>query len=165
MEDFLERMRPRFARLLRAFRIPREDAEDLLQQTLLCYVASASRVETPDAWVYMTLRHHCALYWRNRRRRQKNFGLYRSGQPSTEDFVDGSFATTDARLDVDVYLRLLPPSASNLLRLRFLEELSSKEIAAVTPYKVTSIRRLVSRALERLALLLGAEPAPEPEDG
>lgn len=160
MEEFLKRMRPRFTRLLRAFRIPSEVSEDLVQQTLLRYVASASRIDTPDAWVFRTLRHHCCIYWRDRRPPQKNFGLFREAQSSDEDFIDGAYAAMEARLDVDAYLRLLPASASHL---PFLQQLSSTEIAARTHYKPQSVRRLVSRALERLALRLNLQAPPDPE--
>src|SRR5436190_14233984 len=50
------------------FRIPPQDAEDLLQDALLALVAKATEIQSPELWLLQTLRNRCATYWRHRRR-------------------------------------------------------------------------------------------------
>ena len=68
-DEFLRRMEPRLKRLLGTYRIPPEDAEDVLQQTLLALLYQWDRVRDPECWLMGTLKRHCLMYWRNSRRR------------------------------------------------------------------------------------------------
>ena len=68
-EAFLVAVRPKLRRMLRRARIPEQDADDLIQDTLLALVFQWRRVRDPNAWVAGALRKHCLMYWRSHRRR------------------------------------------------------------------------------------------------
>src|SRR6185436_15444486 len=68
-DDFLKKVEPRLKRLLSAYRIPPEDAEDVLQQSMLALLYQWDRVRDPECWLLGTLKRHCLMYWRTNRRR------------------------------------------------------------------------------------------------
>src|SRR5258706_461682 len=63
-EDFLKAVEPKLKRLLAYHRIPSEDAEDILQQSLLALLYQWERVQVPERWLFGTVRRHCLMYWR-----------------------------------------------------------------------------------------------------
>ncbi len=54
--------------ICRRYSIPPQDAEDLMQQSLVAFIDRQSEIEHPQAWLAGTLRNHCLMYWRRRRR-------------------------------------------------------------------------------------------------
>lgn len=64
--DVLE---PEIERVLVRFRIPSEDAQELLDEVLLSLLTKRDRIRDPQRWLLRTLRNRCLLYWRVRRRR------------------------------------------------------------------------------------------------
>src|SRR5258708_7527350 len=64
----LEVVRPELRRVLGHFRIPPDDAEDLVQTALLLTVARWGEIQDPRAWIVGTLRMRCIIYWRDRER-------------------------------------------------------------------------------------------------
>src|SRR5258706_3495213 len=68
-EDFLKAVEPKLKRLLAYHRIPSEDAEDILQQSLLALLYQWERVQVPERWLFGTVRRHCLMYWRAARRK------------------------------------------------------------------------------------------------
>src|SRR5258706_4898764 len=68
-EDFLKAVEPKLKRLLAYHRIPSEDAEDILQQSLLALLYQWERVQVPERWLFGTVRRHCLMYWRATRRK------------------------------------------------------------------------------------------------
>ena len=53
---------------LRRHRLPPEDADDILQQTLLTYLIKHDNIYDPEAWVRGALKKRCQFYWRRRQR-------------------------------------------------------------------------------------------------
>jgi len=68
-EDFLTAVEPKLKRLLAVYRIPSEDAEDVLQQALLALLYTWERVRDPESWLFGTVKRHCLMYWRTHKRR------------------------------------------------------------------------------------------------
>src|SRR5262245_41025986 len=68
-DQFLQKVEPKLKRLLSTYRIPVDDAEDVLQQSLLALVYQWDRVREPETWLLGTLKRHCLMYWRTNRRR------------------------------------------------------------------------------------------------
>jgi DNA-directed RNA polymerase specialized sigma24 family protein len=66
LAGLLRRMAPALEAILRRFRIPPEDAEDVVQQVLLQYVRKRRKIQTPEAWLPGAVRHECRMYWRRR---------------------------------------------------------------------------------------------------
>ena len=69
LERSLDELRPRLRGLFAHHRIPPEDAEDILQQTLLAYLYKRDSVQEFDKWLLGAVRKRCLMYWRGRRRR------------------------------------------------------------------------------------------------
>ncbi|HEX3128885.1 MAG TPA: DinB family protein [Thermoanaerobaculia bacterium] len=67
--ETLERLRPRLQRLLVTYRIPTENAEDLLQGSLRQLLGDWEKIKDPEAFLLGELRRRCLLYWRTQRRK------------------------------------------------------------------------------------------------
>jgi len=67
LEEILERAEPKLRRVLGRYRIPAQDAEDLLQETFLIMVSKAGSIRNPDPWLVATLANRCIIYWRKHR--------------------------------------------------------------------------------------------------
>ncbi len=57
-------MRPKLKAILYRHRIPVEDTEDLIQETLLTLVRRRLEIRDPEAWVIAVLKKKCLMYWR-----------------------------------------------------------------------------------------------------
>src|SRR5437763_107317 len=69
LEEILKRAEPKLKRVLSRYRIPAQDADDLLQETFLIMVSKAGSIRNPDAWLVATLANRCIIYWRKHRSR------------------------------------------------------------------------------------------------
>ena len=152
------------AALLRGFfrnrlRSAPEDAEDLVQETLL---ALHTRRDTYDpeqpltAWMYAIARYRLIDHIRRERRR----GAHNSLDDLDIGDSDPEYEASDARRDVAALLEKLPPKQQTAIRLIKLEEKSVKEAAALTGFSESDIKISVHRGLKTLARLLADEAAP-----
>lgn len=164
-DDFLRRMEPRLKRLLGTYRIPPDDAEDVLQQTLLALLYQWDRVRDPECWLIGTLKRHCLMYWRNNRRR-----IYSAVDSSLLEWLSQPVAPsqekTDLLSDLDSLLDRLPSRCRSLLRLRFRMGFEPIEIARRLGYRTSSIGKITHRCLAALSreLLAAGLALEEPED-
>jgi len=69
IESIVRRVRPDLVRVLRQFRIPPEDARDLIQNVYLAYLQHREEVRSPEAWMVTALRRQCLHHLRDERRR------------------------------------------------------------------------------------------------
>ena len=146
LEDLLETLKPRFGATMARFGIPVQDAEDLLQQTLLTYLYKQDSIHDPAKWMIGTLRNNCLVYWRKRRRR-----LY--------DSVDAALLQSlaepegppqersDLRRDVNGVLKTLPSRCQSLLRLRYRLDYQPAEAADEMGYSRSGIYKVLDRCL------------------
>lgn len=65
----IDALEPEIERLLGRFRIPADDAQQLLDEILLTLLTKRERIRDPQRWLLRTMRTRCLLYWRDRRRR------------------------------------------------------------------------------------------------
>src|SRR5215213_3154066 len=117
-DDFLKNVEPKLKRLLSTFHIPADDAEDVLQQSLLALVYQWDRVREPETWLLGTLKRHCLMYWRTNRRR-----IYQSVDSTLLELLSEPVAPmqerTDLLCDLENLLGKLPSRCRQLLHLRF----------------------------------------------
>ena len=149
LDELLERVKPRLKQVLFRYRIPVEDAEDILQEALLAAVVKWDRIRDPEAWLVVTLKNRCLIYWRRRRENvltavdsQVLEGLSEPESPPQD--------RQGARLDLATLTRDLPERHLTLLRMRYLLGHTSSEVAEELGYCPSSIRKLASRCLQRL---------------
>jgi len=164
LEEVLERMQPRLKRILFRYRIPAQDAEDILQETFLIMVAKWGSIRNPDSWLLATLANRCVIYWRKYRSRLWDLVdttilelLAESESPVQEQ--------SDLRFDLDALLAALPERCRSILRLRYGLGCSTAEAAERTGYCKSSIRKVTRRCIAALTQqLLGYGFPIPPQD-
>jgi RNA polymerase sigma-70 factor (ECF subfamily) len=155
VEDVLRRVEPRLLGLFSHYRVPAQDAEDLLQEALLALVAKPDAIRCPETWLLGTLRNRCLLYWRKRRRR-----LYETVDTTILELVASPGAPDQERGDVSADLRSLisklPERCRSIFRLRYGLGCAGPEVAAQLGYQQSSIRKVTLRCLSALSRQLTA---------
>jgi RNA polymerase sigma factor (sigma-70 family) len=150
LEEFLERMRPRLRSLVARYRIPLQDAEDLLQQSLLALVYRREEIRNPEAWLLGTLRKTCLLYWRDRRRQ-----IYEAVDGAILEWLAEPQPPGQEREelwhDLENLMARLPERCRTLLRLRYRVGLDAAEVAARLGYRPSSIGKVTARCLAAMA--------------
>lgn len=69
VESVVRRVRPQLVGVLRRFRIPPDDAQDLIQEVCVDYLERADDILDPDRWFVGALRKACLEFIRTERRR------------------------------------------------------------------------------------------------
>ncbi len=165
--DFVEYVRARQHALLRAAYLVCGDvhlAEDLLQGALVKLAERWPRLkgEHPDAYVRTILYRDAVSAWR--RRRHEVLGLPAGGADGRRP--DGADRVTD-RVDLERALAALTAKQRAVLVLRFVEDRSEREAAAVLGVSVGTVKSQTHAALERLRCvmpdLLERDDAPRPD--
>lgn len=159
-DDLLKRAEPRLKRMLALYRIPPEDAEDLVQQALLALLYQWEQVRDPESWLMGTLKRHCLMYWRKDRRR-----IYSAVDSALLEWLSGAVSPPQERADLlcdlDNLLGRLPSRCRSVLRLRFRWGYEPPEVARHLGYRESSIGKITTRclaALSRELLAAGEEP-------
>ncbi|HYG60940.1 MAG TPA: sigma-70 family RNA polymerase sigma factor [Thermoanaerobaculia bacterium] len=156
----MKRVEPRLKRILFRYKIPAQDAEDLLQETFLIMVSKSGSIRNPEAWLLATLSNRCVIYWRRHRSR-----LWDLVDTTILELLAESEAPTqelsDLRSDLDALLAQLPDRCRSVLRLRYGLGCSTAEAAERMGYCTSSIRKVTRRCLAALTeQLLGAGAQP-----
>ena len=148
-ELLLEKVKPTLRQILGRYQIPLEDADDVLQDTMLTLLYKWDQVRNPEAWLIGTLRRRCIMYWRSRRSR-----LYEAVDEAILELVaEAEMPTqenTSLRRDLERTLAALPERCRAMLRLRYCMGLKPNEIAAALGYKPSSVRKVANRCLAAL---------------
>ena len=159
IEECVKRARPGLNRLLASFRIPSEDAEDLLQQSLVALLHHWHQVREPESWLAVTLKRQCQMYWRRRRRR-----LYSAVDAALLDLLSAPVAPPQERADLLADLRKLidqlPPRCRTILTLRFQLGYEPAEVARRLGYRDSSIGKITTRCMAALARALLTTRSP-----
>lgn len=155
VDELLRRLRPRVLWLLGHHRIPPQDGDDLLQQTLLALLGKYGEVRNPEAWVLGTLRHKCLRYWRSR----SAAALF---DPLEEEALEGRAPAeapgqelAELRHDLEAALARLPERCRRILRQRYALGYRATEIAEDLGYPPATVRKITGRCLRALARELG----------
>jgi RNA polymerase sigma factor (sigma-70 family) len=149
-DDFLKNVEPRLKRVLATYRIPADDAEDVLQQTLLALLYQWERVRDPECWLLGTLKRHCLMYWRTHRRK-----IYSSVDSTILEWLSEPVAPsqerTDLLCDLDNLIGRIPSRCRSLLQLRFQMGYEALEVAERLGYRASSIGKITTRCLAALS--------------
>lgn len=126
----------------------RDAGQDLLQTALERLLRRWRDVrENPESYTRQTLVHLAADGWR---RRAVWFGKARLLRASSLPYQPDGTAAIDAREEVLGLLRQLPIRQRTAIVLRYLEDLSETEAAAVMGCSVGTVKSATSRGLDRL---------------
>lgn len=134
------------------------EAEDLVQETLLAAhdaFESYRREGSLPAWLCGIARRRCARHLESGSRRAAKLHLVVAEEPATEsdELVIRGKRATEARKA----LASLRPSDREALLLRYVSDLSYRDLAAACNIEEPAARQRVSRALMRLREVLAAE--------
>jgi RNA polymerase sigma factor (sigma-70 family) len=155
LAGLLRRMAPALEAILRRFRIPPEDGDDVVQQVLLQYVRKRSLIQTPEAWLPGAVRHECRMYWRSRDRRRTV-----AVDQAVLDVMAGGAADDPERAilrrNLGRWVAKLTPHCQSLLRMRYTLELDDREVADRTGYRPSSVDKVTKRCLNALSRKLAA---------
>jgi RNA polymerase sigma factor (sigma-70 family) len=135
---------------LRRYRLPPEDADDILQQTLLVYLYKHQEIYNPEAWIRGTLRKRCLLFWRRRRK-----SLLRTVDASlleglSAPAVDESGAGGDMNRHLGRALQTIPVRCRTLLKLRYEQDCNPQDAAAQLGYRPSGAYKIFERCLAAL---------------
>jgi RNA polymerase sigma-70 factor (sigma-E family) len=137
------------------------DAQDLLQTALIATARHWSRIvkrDQPEAYVRRALARHQINRWRSRRRRPETLVSALPDQPTGRD----EQASVDLRDGLLSALRALPPRQRAVVVLRYYEDRSEAEVAALLHIAVGTVRSQSAKALARLRASY-PPPAPRPQ--
>ena len=153
----LEQVQPQLVKMLKAYRIPLPDSEDLMQDAMLALVTGWTDIRDPGAWLVGALRNLCRSYVR-RQSRSKVAGADLEHLERLAGAVPDAQAQHGARLDLERLVGELRPQQRRLVWLSFGLGLDAHELAQLlggtTPASVRQARR---RALSRLRELIAAQ--------
>lgn len=148
-EELLRDVQPKLVQILGRYRIPAQDADDVLQETFLTLIHKQEVVRNPEAWLVVTLRNRCLIYWRKKRKY-----LYQAVDTAILELLsepeEAAQKKSDLRYDLDRLISKLPTRCRSLLRLRYGLGCSSSEVAERMGYRQSSIRKVTSRCLSAL---------------
>ncbi|HYX23681.1 MAG TPA: RNA polymerase sigma factor [Thermoanaerobaculia bacterium] len=149
LEEILGKTVPKLKKVLSRYRIPAQDAEDILQDTFLIMVSKLGSIRNPEAWLVGTLANRCIIYWRRHRSRLLDLVdstilelLAEAEAPPQEQ--------SELRCDLDTLLSCLPIRCRSVLRLRYGFGCTTAEVAEKTGYCKSSIRKVTRRCLAAL---------------
>ena len=146
LESLLYDFRDRARAITAWFRIPPEDGEDLLQETLLTYVLKRERIYSIEGWLAVTLRRQCIMYWRRRQR-----SLVSCVDETILELLAPARAapqeTEFLRRDLDLTLAKLSPRCRSVIRMRYHEERPPLDVASSLGYRPASIYKVLQRCL------------------
>ncbi|HEV7786471.1 MAG TPA: sigma-70 family RNA polymerase sigma factor [Thermoanaerobaculia bacterium] len=166
LDALVRRIRHRLKMVLRGYDIPFQDAEDLLQDSLLEALRKWDTIYNRECWLIGTLRFKCSNYWKRiRTKAHQTMDL-----PALEELcqpLPPPQEKRDEALDLRYTLRRLDPRHRKALWLRFAMGFTPQEVADRLGYSHSSVRKLTQRAMMRLrkdAFLSGSLPGPPPDD-
>lgn len=125
----------------------RGHAEDLVQEVLERMYVAWPRIDDPDSYSRRALVHRATNRWRARRRRPEVALAESHDRPSGAGF-------DAARLDLVRALMALPAGQRAVVVLRFLDDLSVEQTAALLGCSTGTVKSQTARALPRLRGLL-----------
>jgi RNA polymerase sigma-70 factor (ECF subfamily) len=136
----------------------RDDAEDLVQETLIAIHAKRASYDPQlpfTAWLHAIARYKLIDHLR-RTRVRRTLPLEEAGAVLADSDADAAAA----RRDVEILLARLPARKRALVRDVRIEGLSTAEAAAKSGISESAVKVGVHRALKALAAMIGERPKP-----
>jgi RNA polymerase sigma-70 factor, ECF subfamily len=158
-KSLLSALAPRLRAFFRAKGCNPDDAEDLVQETLIAIYTKRAMFDPGQrilGWSYAIARYRMIDRWRGSKRRGQEFPI--------EDFEYALEAQTpeagDPQRDIARLLANLPDKQAKAIELVKLKDLSIAEACAATGWSPSDIKISIHRGLKTLMALVGEqEPA------
>lgn len=159
--ELLMTLKPRLKTILARFRIPGQDAEDLLQDALLLLVRNRHHLRDPAAYLLSTLQYRCRMYWRQHRRRRQLGVDDRLLEQLAPALRPSGQEAAEVRSDLLRQLATLEPGARRLVLLRYALGYTIRETADQVGLTRDSVRQRARYARNQLARRLAEAGRPE----
>ena len=139
LTELVGAVKPLALRVCRRYSIPVQDAEDLIQQSLVAFIDRRDQVQNPEAWLAGTLRNQCLMYWRRRRRR-----LYDAVDTSILEELSAPTRPEQEKVDLERDLSKvhgrLPSRCRSVLELRYGLGCRPRETGSISCWSRTNER-------------------------
>ncbi len=149
LNRLVPKVQPKLERILCYYQIPPQDAEDLVQDSVLTLLYKWERIHSAEAWLLATLKRRCLMYWRSRRSRLTDAVDTAVLELLAEPAAPAQ-KQSELSHDLERALECLPLRCQNLLRLRYGLGYKPAEVADRLGYRASSIRKIASRCLAAL---------------
>ncbi len=129
-----------------------EPARDLVQETFiaLCRTPQSEVEAKVKAWLYAVCRNRCLDFLRKEKRLNPLSPEIIEQQPTSDLSPDSSLEAREKEASLMRMLQTLPSNQGEVLRLKFLHEMSYSEISAVTQLSETNVGFLIHTGLKTL---------------
>ena len=139
----------------------REEAMDMVQEAFTRFFKEEEKVREPKAWLYRTTRNLCISHLR------KHGRMKTIGEEEQMDFLEGSIdrdahpakqmERKEAHGRVRHALTMLPADLRELIRMKFDEKMSYKEISEKSGLSVSNVGYKLHTVIKDLAVDMKAE--------
>jgi RNA polymerase sigma factor (sigma-70 family) len=165
-DDAIVRLERSGREYLRRHRLPPEDADDILQETLLTYLIKHDGIYNPEAWLRGALRKRCQFYWRRRRKSLLTVVDRSILEALSQAARAEQSEREDVQRDLGRALDSIPPRCRQLLALRYGQDCDPRVAAESLGYRRSGAYKIFERCLAALTRGLVAtgfmkEPACE----
>jgi RNA polymerase sigma factor (sigma-70 family) len=144
----VEASRPALQKLFSKKRVALADAEDIMQEAMVVMVRRWEQIKQPEHYLYGTVWRLIQVLFR--RQLRENWVELDEERLGTAVMVDSGAEPVEAREDARRLLGLLPERAGRIVEMRYGQELSEREIAAVLTLAECGVRKIAGRQLRRL---------------
>jgi RNA polymerase sigma-70 factor (sigma-E family) len=125
----------------------RPDGEDLLQASVERLLRHGRRIDNPEGYLRRTMANLAADGWRRRGVWLRKLPVIRPDDPADDSDVTSAVDLRDALIRT---LRMLPPQQRAVVVLRYWEQMSLAETAALLGCSEGTVKAAASRGLKRM---------------
>jgi len=156
VERWIQNLRPRLVRTAHSILRDREEAEDVVQQTLLAVWERTRREDIRNPGGYLAR----AVYWNAlKRRAHRRIETSLDALPEPADGLTSSFpADRIDAFELELAIDQLPPAQQAVIRLRFYLGLTFREIGANLSISTNTAASRTRYALANLRRAIGLPP-------
>ncbi len=143
----------KFYRLAYSYVRNREDAMDVVQNAIYKALKKSDTLRNENAmrtWFYSILVNESLMAIKTR----KQEAPLLENSPNEPTYIENEFASQD---DIYEKISLLDETEQSIIRLRFFEEMSLKEISLILNINVSTVKSKLYRALKKMKIMIGEE--------
>lgn len=155
LADLLQRIWPRLRKIVAAYHVPPEDADDVIGDVLLHFTRKRAHIRAPEPWIAEALRMQCRMYWRTRSRR-RTVAVEQEILDALAGGAESDAERAALRRGLERWIATLPYKCQRLLRLRYGLGLDDGEVADETGYQRSSVDKVTRRCVRNLAKKIDA---------
>jgi RNA polymerase sigma-70 factor (ECF subfamily) len=139
----------------------KEEAEDIAQEALMSlWINVKDKGVLPlnvQAYLFQTVRNRCYNYNKREKMKEQKAAHLRQLHPLSENAIEQALMQEDIFNKIYIHIQSLPPRYAEILKLSFVDELDTNEIAEQLQLTPNNIRNIKARALEKIRLLLAGK--------